>query len=84
VLRTTSSVGSCNTDPATDQGSRPDTRSSGLSTWECTADIRDAITREKQIKRWSRRKKVALIESTNPGWIDLAENWRDGPGSLPG
>ena len=36
---------------------------------------RDAIAREKQIKRWSRRKKVALIEATNPEWLDLAADW---------
>jgi putative endonuclease len=38
-------------------------------------DIRSAIAREKQIKGWLRSKKVALIESTNPGWIDLAEGY---------
>lgn len=32
-----------------------------------------AITREKQIKSWSRQRKVALIESINPRWIDLRE-----------
>ena len=31
-----------------------------------------AIAREKQIKGWVRRKKVALIESTNPDWNDLS------------
>ena len=37
--------------------------------------IRPAIEREKQIKAWRREKKVALIESTNPEWDDLAEYW---------
>jgi len=32
-----------------------------------------AISREKQLKGWSRAKKIALIESLNPSWIDLAE-----------
>src|SRR5208282_4389740 len=41
--------------------------------WERFGDIRSAIAREKQIKGWLRSKKVALIESRNPGWIDLAE-----------
>ena len=41
---------------------------------ECT-DIRSAIAREKQIKGWSRMKKVDLIEAHNAGWIDLAEGW---------
>ena len=36
----------------------------------------EAITREKQIKGWLRAKKVALIESMNPHWEDLAEGWR--------
>ena len=39
--------------------------------WEEYADIRDAISREKQIKGWLRRKKIALIETTNPSWADL-------------
>jgi putative endonuclease len=38
-------------------------------------DIRLAITREKQIKGWLRAKKIALIESLNPHWTDLAEHW---------
>ncbi|RMG29357.1 MAG: GIY-YIG nuclease family protein [Methanobacteriota archaeon] len=37
--------------------------------------IWDAIRREKQIKGWLRRKKIALIESVNPEWKDLAEDW---------
>ena len=35
-------------------------------------DVRDAISREKQIKGWSRRKKEALISIKNPKWTDLA------------
>ena len=31
----------------------------------------DAITREKQIKAGSRKKKLALIEALNPEWADL-------------
>lgn len=34
-----------------------------------------AIRREKQIKGWSRVKKIAMIESMNAGWSDLAEGW---------
>jgi len=34
----------------------------------------DAIAREKQIKAGSRKKKLALIEATNPGWRDLYED----------
>jgi putative endonuclease len=32
----------------------------------------DAIEREKQIKRWRREKKVALIDAANPEWLDLS------------
>lgn len=38
-------------------------------------DINDAISREKQIKGWSRKKKIELIESVNPEWKDLSEEW---------
>ena len=34
-----------------------------------------AIAREKQIKGWTRKKKIALIESVNPQWKDLSEEW---------
>jgi len=34
-------------------------------------DIESAIAREKQLKGWSRAKKIALIEKMNPGWEDL-------------
>lgn len=43
--------------------------------FEETNDIQSAIAREKQIKGWLRAKKVALIESTNPEWKDLSEEW---------
>ncbi len=39
------------------------------------------IAREKQIKRWRREKKVALIERENPTWEDLSLAW-DGPVEL--
>ena len=34
-------------------------------------DIRQAITREKQIKKWKRKWKLELIEKDNPNWRDL-------------
>ena len=34
-------------------------------------NVRDAIAREKQIKGWVRRKKIALINEFNPSWRDL-------------
>jgi hypothetical protein len=36
---------------------------------------RAAIAREKQLKGWTRAKKIALITKTNPTWIDLSEKW---------
>ena len=42
---------------------------------EVLRDIRSAIRREKEIKGWTRKKKIALIESMNPKWKDLAEGW---------
>jgi putative endonuclease len=45
--------------------------------FECTDDITAAIAREKQIKGWLRKKKVALIETMNPKWIDLSKDWYD-------
>jgi putative endonuclease len=38
-------------------------------------DIRKAIDREKQLKGWRWSKKIALIESRNERWEDLAEKW---------
>jgi putative endonuclease len=40
--------------------------------FETCADIREALAREKRIKRWLRARKVALIESVNPRWDDLS------------
>ncbi len=42
--------------------------------YELYKDMTRAITREKQIKNGSRKKKLALIESINPEWQDLYEN----------
>jgi putative endonuclease len=43
--------------------------------WERYGDIGGAIAREKQIKGWTRAKKIALIESRNPKWKDMAEGY---------
>jgi putative endonuclease len=43
--------------------------------YEVHEDILTAIAREKQIKGWTRAKKIALIESMNPHWRDLSEDW---------
>lgn len=41
--------------------------------WEQCADMEQAIGREKQIKGWLHKKKIALIEGMNPDWNDLYE-----------
>jgi len=41
--------------------------------FEVFDDIRDAIAREKQIKKGSRQKKIDLINTMNPEWRDLSE-----------
>ena len=43
--------------------------------YEETNDVREAIAREKQIKGWLRKKKIALIESINAEWKDLSKDW---------
>ncbi|MBN9483391.1 MAG: excinuclease ABC subunit C [Bacteroidetes bacterium 43-93] len=39
--------------------------------------IEEAISREKQLKKWSRKKKEELVNTTNPGWIDLYAQVQD-------
>ena len=48
---------------------------SRLVYFEVFEDVRNAIDREKRIKAWTRAKRVALIESTNPKWDDLTRDW---------
>lgn len=43
--------------------------------FESTDDIGAAIEREKEVKGWVRRKKVALIHTLNPAWEDLSQEW---------
>ncbi|HET9278526.1 MAG TPA: GIY-YIG nuclease family protein [Flavitalea sp.] len=47
--------------------------------------IKDAIAREKEIKGWSRSKKVELIKSFNPDWLFLNAAICDGwpPKEIP-
>ncbi len=42
---------------------------------ESFRDVWSAIAREKQIKRWSRAKKLRLIMAENPDWHDLSDGW---------
>ena len=45
--------------------------------YEVCFDVRDAIAREKQIKRWSRQKKIDLISSFNREWKELFTERKD-------
>ena len=40
-------------------------------------DVEGAILREKQIKGWTRKRKIELIAAENPKWIDLSAGWYD-------
>ena len=46
-----------------------------LMYFEETGDVEAAIAREKQLKSWSRARKVALIDGVNPEHDDLAADW---------
>ncbi|KKS42786.1 excinuclease ABC subunit C [Candidatus Kuenenbacteria bacterium RIFCSPHIGHO2_12_FULL_42_14] len=43
--------------------------------FEETDNIAEAIRREKQLKGWNRKWKIALIEKDNPSWDDLSKGW---------
>ncbi len=43
--------------------------------YEMFEHIGNAIAREKQVKAWTRAKRLALIKSINPTWQDSAEEW---------
>ena len=43
--------------------------------YEIFHHIGAAIAREKQIKSWTRAKRLTLIKTKNPTWQDLAEGW---------
>jgi putative endonuclease len=45
--------------------------------YETFSDALTAIKQEKEIKTFSRKKKAALIDSINPKWLDLSEEWFD-------
>ena len=40
-------------------------------------DVQNSIGREKQLKGCRRGRKIALIESVNPAWVDLSRDWYD-------
>lgn len=41
--------------------------------FEFTDDVASAVNRERELKGWRRSKKVALIQRSNPNWMDLSE-----------
>ena len=43
--------------------------------FEISNDIQSAILREKQLKKWRREKKNKLVETLNPDWRDLSEDF---------
>ncbi|HEY2322962.1 MAG TPA: GIY-YIG nuclease family protein [Thermoanaerobaculia bacterium] len=45
--------------------------------FETLRSERDAAKRERQIKSWTRAKRVALIQSQNPSWVDLSKSWTE-------
>ena len=45
--------------------------------YETFQDVRLAIEREKQIKKWRREKKNNLVNTMNPEWRDLSEDFED-------
>ncbi|MBI3578444.1 MAG: GIY-YIG nuclease family protein [Ignavibacteriales bacterium] len=48
---------------------------SKLVCFEETSDVTSAISREKEIKKWRREKKDALVIAVNPEWKDLSDGW---------
>jgi putative endonuclease len=60
---------------ATHAGFAADYRRQRLVWFEHFQYVLNAIEREKQIKSWTRAKKISLIEKTNPSWADLNEVW---------
>jgi putative endonuclease len=46
--------------------------------FEMCEDVESVIIREKQIKSWSRKAKVALINTMNSDWHDLSEELLEG------
>ncbi|HEX9986114.1 MAG TPA: GIY-YIG nuclease family protein [Thermoanaerobaculia bacterium] len=45
--------------------------------YEVLPDEASALRREKQLKGWTRAKKVAPIQSVNPYWNDILPAWQD-------
>jgi putative endonuclease len=52
-------------------------RTRSLVFYEETSDVHAALAREREIKGWKRQRKIALIESDNPDWRDLSDDWSE-------
>lgn len=65
-------------------GRSRDCRMTRLVYYERVSPPAAAIARVRQIKRWSRTKRVALIENANAGWQDLSADWFTADGHRPG
>ena len=50
---------------------------SKLVYFEETKDVHSALAREKEIKKWRREKKDALVVGVNPEWKELSEEGKD-------
>ncbi|RKY24786.1 MAG: GIY-YIG nuclease family protein [Planctomycetota bacterium] len=50
---------------------------SRLIYFETFGEVYSAIAREKVIKGWLRKRKIELINKTNPDWEDLSSDWYD-------
>jgi putative endonuclease len=42
-------------------------------------NFNDAIACEKKLKGWHRSRKIALVEQTNPRWLDVSDDWEQQP-----
>jgi putative endonuclease len=42
-------------------------------------NVKDAIACEKKLKGWRRSRKIALVERTNPRWLDLSDDLEQQP-----
>src|SRR3712207_6759255 len=49
--------------------------------YEETSAVHEAIEREKQLEGWTRAKKIALIEASNPRWGGSSLDWHPGNGA---
>ena len=45
--------------------------------YEFVSTFAEAVARERRIKAWTRKKRVALIQCENPNWSDLSVRFRD-------